>query len=147
MSLANSPQKISKKFKENEQWKSSNKGRINSVFTDKTPSVSDCTHLIKKYPVKKEAIDIQGPDHMQKDKMTDYLMGLEHVVKMMQNEQQDNHKHGGDDEPKKGEGLYENGISSQVLKKCIDAMSKNIDHMARKNEVYYHGLMARRVTE
>ena len=85
--------------------------------------------------------------------MADYLMGLPHVVKMLNK----GTRGGGsvsrasktdDSEPKKGEeDQYAAGISSKVIKKCIDAMSKNIDHMIRQNEVYYHGLMTKRVTE
>ena len=64
-SIASSPtKKPVKKFEENEAWKKSNKGRINSITKDLTPSVHDCAHLIKKYPVKREALEITGPDHL-----------------------------------------------------------------------------------
>ena len=83
--------------------------------------------------------------------MADYLMGLPHVVKMLNKSSKRGDSKASrtnDSEPKKEEeDQYGAGISSKVIKKCIEAMSKNIDHMIRQNDVYYHGLMTKRVIE
>lgn len=60
-------------------------------------------------------------------------------VKISENEE--------DAKAKDPEAAWKNGISSEVIKRCIEAMSRNIDNMNRKSAQFYHKLMTKRVIE
>ena len=42
---------------------------------------------------------------------------------------------------------WKHGISSDIIKRCIEAMSRNIDDMNRKSVQFYQKIMMKRVTE
>ena len=60
--------------------------------------------------------------------MSDYMYGIENALKNLA-------KKRGEKIPDKP---FENGVSSQVVKLCIEAMSRNIDNMSAENKIFYH---------
>jgi len=102
------------------QRKDQSTGRINSMFTSKTPTLKDpeIKQLLAKFPVGDQEVIEDVPVANRENKATfkkaglDYSLGLRHVL------------------GKKPEEA--NGIPLQTLLKCIDNINKNCDTIDRK---------------
>ena len=100
-------------------------GRLNKEFISATPSIKhdEIRNLISKYPKFKKG----GEKQSKASNLTNeyFILGLSHLSK------------------KEGAG----SIDSKVLKKCLHALTANIDRQKRQNPKFYNEMFTKLVTQ
>lgn len=111
-------------FAANVARKKNNGGRFKPQLSPRTPNVNDedIQARIKKYKLKTKAVDANDNRGLTKDNLNDYLFGPKNAIMKLKK------RKGEVIDPEKD--LLADGISSNILKLCIEAMSRNANNMS-----------------
>ena len=128
--------------------------RINTQFKGTTPSVndSDIKDLVRKYPLHDakylDSANIDDGEDSKLVKPQDFIFGIKEGLKKIGNASYNVSKtniklEDSDNEPKKSD----EPVSSKILKKALEMITRNIDRLGRENTNFYNNMMVKMVKQ